>query len=154
MNDPYQKILQWQWRHNTLATDLIRIFLGIGLFVRGVLFLADPTMPETLVDAPGLDWFGYYVTWAHLLGGLFMTVGLFTRLSALIQLPILFGAVALVHLREGLFAPTQSLELSALVLFLLCVLLVFGPGRFSLDYYRQRRKKEPGAPSGAAPAMG
>ncbi len=154
MNDLYQKILQWQWRHNTPATDLIRIFLGGGLFVRGALFLIDPSRLEMLVDAPGPDWFGYYVTWAHILGGLLMTAGLFTRLSALIQLPILIGAVTLVHLREGLFAPTQSLELSALVLFLLCVVLVFGPGRLSLDYYRLRRKREPGAPSATAPAAG
>jgi uncharacterized membrane protein YphA (DoxX/SURF4 family) len=150
MNEPYRKILEWQWRHNTLASDLVRIFLGVSLFARGVLFLVDPSRLDMLIDGPGLGWFGYYVTWAHLIGGLLMTFGFLTRLSALIQLPILFGAVTLVHLREGLFAPTQSLELSTLVLFLLCVVLVFGSGRFSLDYYLYRRRSG----FGATPAMG
>lgn len=144
----YRNILRWQWRHNTFATDLVRLFLGVALFVRGLLFLINPDTLAALMQEQGLGWFAYYVTWAHLLGGLMLAAGMFTRIAALIQIPVLAGAVALLHLREGLFAPTQSLELSALVLFLLCVLFVFGPGRFSLDYFFYGRKIQP-APSEA-----
>ncbi|GIV60141.1 MAG: hypothetical protein KatS3mg043_1230 [Rhodothermaceae bacterium] len=156
--DRYRKLLRWQWRHNTIATDLVRIFLGVALLVRGVLFLLDPVRLSVLVEEPGLGWFVHYVTWAHIFGGALLAAGLFTRIAALIQLPILVGAVALVHLREGLLSPTQSLELATLVLFLLCVLLVFGPGRFSLDYYFWGRNIEPGPPvekgGSPAPAVG
>ncbi|GIV57617.1 MAG: hypothetical protein KatS3mg042_0530 [Rhodothermaceae bacterium] len=149
--DTYRRILRWQWTHNTTATELVRIFLGTALFVRGVLFLIDPARLETLMQEQGLGWFAHYVTWGHILGGLLLALGLFTRIAALLQLPILVGAVALVHLREGLLSPTQSLELAVLVLFLLCVFLVFGPGRLSLDYRFWGQKIEPGeTPRGAA----
>jgi hypothetical protein len=35
----YRQLQQWQWAHNTLALDLVRIFLGVALCIRGVLFL-------------------------------------------------------------------------------------------------------------------
>jgi len=135
MNGRYSTFLQWQWTHNTVASDVIRIFLGIALLVRGFLFVAEPSRLAHIVEASGLEWFAQYITWAHLIGGGMMTVGLFTRIATLIQIPVLLGAVSLVHLREGLFASSQSLELSALVLFLLAVILVFGPGRVSFDYF-------------------
>jgi uncharacterized membrane protein YphA (DoxX/SURF4 family) len=67
-------------------------------------------------------------------------VGLYTRLAALVQLPVLVGAVALVHWQDGLLSADQSLEFSALVLFLLGLVALFGGGRWSLDARR-------GAPS-------
>jgi uncharacterized membrane protein YphA (DoxX/SURF4 family) len=42
--------------------------------------------------------------------------------------------VFIVHRSDGLFAMGQSLEFSALVLFLLFVFLVSGAGRLSVDY--------------------
>ncbi len=39
-----------------------------------------------------------------------------------------------VHRRDELFALGQSLEFSALVLFLLCVFTIAGAGKLSLDY--------------------
>lgn len=53
--------------------------------------------------------------------------------SALVQLPILIGAVFLVHWNEGLLSANQSFEFSALVLFLLVLVCAFGSGRWSLD---------------------
>ena len=64
-----------------------------------------------------------------------IAVGLFTRVAALAQLPILIGAVFVVHLQSGLLAPAQSLEFSALVLFLLILLVLWGSGRLSVDRY-------------------
>ena len=76
----------------------------------------------------------HYVILAHFIGGLLLTIGLFTRLAALAQIPILAVAVFIVHRQDGLFAMGQSLEFSALVLFLLVVILVSGAGRLSLDH--------------------
>jgi uncharacterized membrane protein YphA (DoxX/SURF4 family) len=70
---------------------------------------------------------------AHLVGGALLVVGLYTRLAALVQLPVLAGAVLLVHWQNGLLSANQSLEFSALVLFLLVLVFLFGGGRWSLD---------------------
>lgn len=131
------KFFEWRETHENYGLDFIRIFLGIALFVRGYLFMSDQTLLQTFIGERGLLVAGFvihYVTLAHLYGGFIMTFGLMTRLSALVQIPVLMGAVYL-HYTEGLLAQGQSLELSVLVLFLLLVIYFYGPGRLSLDYY-------------------
>jgi len=59
-----------------------------------------------------------------------------------VQLPILIGAVFLVHLQEGLFTRHQNLEFSLLVLFLLVLVFIHGSGRWSVDYYVFQRQQE------------
>ncbi|MDX1429297.1 MAG: DoxX family protein [Rhodothermales bacterium] len=130
----YQKLLQWQWQHNSLGADLVRVFLGLALLIRGLLFAINPDSLADLAPDQVVDWVAYYIMIAHLVGGALLTVGLFTRVAALIQIPVLVGAVLVVHIRQGLASPNQSLELAALVLFLLIVFFVFGPGKRSLDY--------------------
>lgn len=59
-------------------------------------------------------------------------------LAAAVQVPILVGAVFLVHLREGLFA-SQNLEFALLVLFLLVLTVVHGGGGLSADHAMDKR---------------
>lgn len=135
----YRDIVRWLDNHREIVLDCIRIYLGIGLFVRGVLFISAAEGVAALVDLSEFSFASamvvHYVTFVHLLGGLMLAVGLLTRLVALLQVPILVGAVFLVHWQDGLLSANQSLEFSALVLFLLLVVLVFGAGRWSADYY-------------------
>jgi uncharacterized membrane protein YphA (DoxX/SURF4 family) len=65
--------------------------------------------------------------------GAMMTFGILTRLSALLQLPLVFGAVFFVNLFESPL--NTELWLSIICLVLLLVFLVIGSGRFSLDSY-------------------
>lgn len=130
----HQRLLKWQWAHNTIATDLIRIFIGIALLIRGFIFLSDSSQMAEITQRTELDWIGYYVIFAHIVGGFLLTLGLYTRLAALIQLPVLVGAVLLVHVREGLLSENQSLELAVLVLVILLVFFAIGAGKLSLDY--------------------
>ena len=55
--------------------------------------------------------------------------------SAVANIPVLFGAVFFVYIEQGLFTQNQGLEFTALVFFLLIVLLIYGPGRWSVDNY-------------------
>jgi uncharacterized membrane protein YphA (DoxX/SURF4 family) len=121
--------------------DLIRIYLGLGLAVRGVLLFMDPTWIGTMLDASGAS-----VTLAprliaigHIAGGALLGVGLFTRLAAAIQVLPVLGAVVLLHSREDLASENQSLEFSALVLVMLVFFACFGAGQWSLDAQRGHR---------------
>jgi len=121
----------------TLGFDLVRAYLGVGLFVRGVLFVSRPELVLGYMSTSE-SWFipyavAHYVAIAHLGGGVLLAVGLATRLAALAQLPVLFGAVFMVHSTESLLTAGQSLEFSALVLMLLVVYLVVGAGPLSVD---------------------
>lgn len=123
--------------HRDLVLDALRVYLGTGLFFRGLALLTTKGGLQQLVGTaePGLGLAGLsiYVTAAHLVGGAFLAVGLYTRIAALAQVPILVGAVFLVHWNNGLLSADQSLEFSALVLFLLVLVCAFGSGRWSLD---------------------
>jgi uncharacterized membrane protein YphA (DoxX/SURF4 family) len=121
-----------------IGFDLLRIYLGVALFVRGALFVADPGRVLSFVVRSG-DWFwplliAHYVGMAHLGGGILLTLGLATRLAAAIQVPILFGAVFLVHWHEGILSAGQGLELAGLVLVMLLAFSIFGAGPLSLDH--------------------
>lgn len=71
----------------------------------------------------------HYIALAHLGGGLMLAVGVFSPFAALMQIPILAGAVFVFHRQDGPLAFSQSLEFSALDLFLLVVFLITGSGR-------------------------
>lgn len=125
-----------------LGFDLVRIYLGIGLAVRGVLFLADPSwISEQLHTAQALLWPSRLIAIGHLAAGVLLGLGLFTRTAAFVQLVPVLGAVLLVHRREGLASAGQSLEFAALVAAMLVFYAAFGAGRLSLDAYLQRKTR-------------
>jgi putative oxidoreductase len=122
-----------------LGYDLMRAYLGIGLMVRGVLFVSQPELVLGYLQDIH-SWFlpyalAHFIAVAHLCGGLMLALGLATRLAAALQVPILFGAVFLVHSQGGLLDVGQSLEFSGLVLALLLVYLTFGSGQLSADAF-------------------
>lgn len=134
------------WQDPSLGLDVIRIYLGIGLLVRGALFISRP---EVLLDflKRSNSWFlpltaAQYVVAAHLCGGILLALGLGTRVAAAAQIPPLLGAVLFVHIGEGLLTAGQSLEFAALVLVMLSAFAVFGAGRLSLDAWIAQRNAE------------
>ena len=135
-----------------IVIDVVRVYLGAGLFFRGLVLALTESGLQQLTGgaAPSLTTSGIalYVMAAHLIGGAFLFVGLYTRLAALVQLPVLAGAVLLVHWQNGLLSANQSLEFSALVLFLLVLVFLFGGGRWSLDARRKQRSLEGSTPTG------
>jgi len=132
----HQKLVRWQWDHNSSASDLIRVFVGAALLVRGIWIFTDPSRLTEFAGDRSVDWIATYVMLAHIGGGVLLVVGFLTRLAAMIQLPILIVATFFVHFSDGFASPNQSLELSALMMVLLAVILVFGPGKRSVDYSR------------------
>ncbi len=136
-----QRFIAWAETRRETWLDCIRIYLGLGLFARGLLLITN-TSPGYFVDffeRAGQSWLStgillHYVMVAHFVGGFMLTIGFLTRIAAAVQIPVLFGAVFFVHRQDGLFAMGQSLEFSALVLLLLVVFMISGAGRLSLDH--------------------
>ena len=114
-----KEMVNWIKEHRDWCFDLMRIYLGIGLMIKGIYFLWQPDYVMSLVMESGNysalnTLLVHYVAMGHVAGGLLMALGMITRIGAAIQLPILFGAVFFIHLKEGLFAKDQSLELQFL----------------------------------------
>jgi len=132
--------LSWLDQHRETGYALIRIFLGAALFVRGFMHLADPSTITQLAGAQDVYMWYSYIIGGHLIGGLMLMFGVLTRVAALLQVPILAGAVVFIHLEQGLLTVGQSLELASLVLFLLAIFVLFGSGPISVDQYLATKK--------------
>ncbi|MET3114237.1 putative membrane protein YphA (DoxX/SURF4 family) [Pedobacter sp. CG_S7] len=66
----------------------------------------------------------HIIAFAHLVGGILITIGLLTRFAVVIQIPILLSAIFFVNLSKGFSTLNSELWLSVIVLFLL--VLFFG----------------------------
>jgi uncharacterized membrane protein YphA (DoxX/SURF4 family) len=123
---------------------ILRIGLGILLFTKGINFISNTVQLEgILANTKHIElyasWFAFVVAWAHIFGGLFIVMGLFTRIFCLVQLPIVLVALSMsvsYHILSGyaLFEIITGF-----------VLLVFfsleGGGTLSLDNYFVYRSK-------------
>ncbi|SEP03202.1 DoxX family protein [Mucilaginibacter sp. OK283] len=135
------KIEHWGDTHHPKILDLIRVALGVFLLLKGIAFMENTAYLRDLIDSqdivdlsPGvLMVLVYYVTFAHMIGGILITLGIFTRLASLIQIPIVLGAVFV----TGIFRePINALEWpSVIALILLSVFTILGSGPISLDRY-------------------
>lgn len=116
--------------------SMLRILLGVIIFIKGVFFLKDNTsFYAYIADADmGFSQFMlmHMVVMAHLAGGLMIIFGVLTRSAILIQIPILLGAVFFV----GKYAGINDEFILALATFLLSAyVLAVGSGKFSFDHY-------------------
>jgi len=138
----YYSIINWLENNNKMAYSLIRIFLGLALFVRGVILSLDTATIIRLAGSEQYYWWYSYIIVIHMIGGLCLAIGFATRIAALAQIPILIGAVFIIHLKKDLASPEQSLEISVLVLVLLFVFFLFGAGALSIDNYIKKSKEK------------
>lgn len=136
------RIEHWGDAHHPRWLDALRIALGIVIFAKGVSFIADTDSIASLLQNTNFQlsiWSAvHYIAFAHLIGGIFIALGLVTRLAIAFQLPILFGAVFFVNITNGFSFLNSEFWLSALVLLLLLVFFIVGSGPYSLDQAMNR----------------
>jgi putative oxidoreductase len=135
---------KWANAHTYLPVDLIRVALGVFLFMKGVFFI---TNIQYLVDliSPIDNFEGgmygmfivHYIAPAHMIGGIMIAFGLLTRWAIIAQLPILIGAI-IVNFMGHMHSQSLLLALSVLIV---CVFFLFyGGGKHSADYYFKMQK--------------
>ncbi len=145
-----EKFEYWGDRHHPKWLDIIRIVLGIFLCYKGVDFLrntSDLISLMTLRSPFGsfvIILVAHYVAFAHIIGGFFLTIGMFTRAACLIQIPILIGAIIFVNINatRNAFSPYSELFLSILILLLLIYFLIIGNGPLSVKMPPEEHLKE------------
>ncbi|SES10577.1 DoxX family protein [Pedobacter rhizosphaerae] len=136
-----RKIEHWGDVHHAKWLDYLRILLGLIIFGKGVSFISDTTTLQNLITENNVFGFSgmmismaiHVVAFAHLVGGILITLGLVTRFAVVIQIPILISAVFFVNLTQGFSMLNSELWLSVIVLFLLILFWVVGSGPLSVD---------------------
>lgn len=108
-----------------------------------------------LFGGPGLDgfvaWagtigvsplFAYLAAFAELIGGLMMFFGIAAEVGALLTIPVMIGAVFLVHWQHGYFMQNGGFEYPFNLILLALVIIIGGSGRCSLyNPFKELRKK-------------
>ena len=130
---------KWANTHTYFTVDLVRIALGIFLFVKGVTFITNIQYLVDLLapfDKANGGMYGmfmvHYIASAHFLGGIMIVFGLLTRWAIIAQLPILIGAVVINFMGQ---MHSQNLLLSLTTLAICIAFLFYGSGKNSADYY-------------------
>lgn len=138
--DTLHKLEKWADTHHPIWIDYIRIVLGLYLVFKGIIFVSNPS--ELLTAMSGADLFItsmtliHYIAFSHIIGGILIAVGLLTRFAAVLQLPILFGAVFLVNPQLFfIFGYNFEFWSSVVVLLLLILFLFYGSGKLSVSGY-------------------
>jgi uncharacterized membrane protein YphA (DoxX/SURF4 family) len=136
-----KELNKWANTHTYLPIDLLRMALGIFLFMKGIFFITNIQYLADLISP--IDKIGggmfliHYIAPAHMVGGIMIFFGLLTRWAIIAQLPVLIAAVIINFMGE---MHSQNLFL-ALVTLTICVFFLFyGSGKHSADYYFKMQK--------------
>lgn len=135
------RIEKWGDSHHPRFLDIIRIFLGIFLLLKGLGFMDNTAnlkyLIESRTDITVAPWvlmlLVYYVTFVHMVGGTLIAMGIMTRFSAIMQIPVVFGAVFFINVLESPFNTDLASSIVALVL--LVLFAIIGSGRWSIENY-------------------
>jgi putative oxidoreductase len=136
--------------HHPRWLVVLRVGLGLCLFAKGITFMSNTALLDKFLSgsywAGSAGWLAIVITWASLLGGFFIAVGLMTRWMCILQLPILIGAIIFINSQKSGFAIQSELGMAFLVLLLLIFFLVEGSGPLSLDgyFFRNRDRNSQG----------
>jgi len=141
-----QRLEYWGDRHHPRWMDIVRIALGIFLCYKGVDFIGHMSDLVSLMysNTDTAPFFyilaGHYAAAAHILGGIFLILGVMTRLACLIQIPVLLGALFFLSTNKEMLRPYSELFLTLLVLLLLIYFLIAGNGPWSIKMEEEEKK--------------
>jgi uncharacterized membrane protein YphA (DoxX/SURF4 family) len=132
---------QWNHTHASLLMLVARTVLGLILLAKGIFFISHAQQLKELIlqsnFAAGTGFWTAYVCFAHLFGGVFLILGLFTRIAAIMQLPVLIGAIFFIIPQQQ---TGSDLAVSVVALLLLVLVIIKGAGDLSMDDYRQKHE--------------
>ncbi|MDP4150669.1 MAG: DoxX family protein [Bacteroidota bacterium] len=148
----FQNIARWGNEHHPRWFVFLRIALGLLLFAKGIAFMSNASLLDEIVYGttnPTNDnsaWLRILITWANLLGGALLIIGMQTRLVCFLQLPILVGAILFINLHKNGVAFPSELWSALLTLAGLIFFIIEGGGPLSIDkyFYKNRDRRTAG----------
>lgn len=120
--------------NNRIILLIFRVILGLTLFIKGVSFIRNKVLIETLVSKNAvlekLTFLNVLIPFIHILGGFFILIGIYTRIAILIQIPIIIAAIIFLYNSEREVYP-KEIAFALTLLIMLVVFLKFGDGFYS-----------------------
>lgn len=123
--------------------SFLRIVTGLIILLRAFIFIFVTANLQSIIKtdltvfAENSSALSTIISILNIAGGLFILVGFVTRISAIIQIPILFVAVFIINIKH-IGSNMPEFILSLVTLLLLFVIVYKGSGPFSADEYFRR----------------
>ena len=122
----------------------LRIILGIALLYKGIQFIKNDALLTTIIaNEEGVKqfiWLHQLIPFAHLLSGVFITIGYYTKWMAMSQIPILIGAIFFIYTDNRAYLSTIELPFAVIILVLLTLFSFKGDGIFSINSLIKKEK--------------
>ena len=120
---------------NKIVTLLLRVILGGALFVKGVDFIRNKVILRQIIsETDALEKFPILeatIPWIHILGGVMIIIGLYTRLVIFIQIPLVVGAIIILLNTKNASFYSIEMVFAVTILLMLLICLKFGDGFYS-----------------------
>lgn len=125
----------------TFVNFALRLVVGLLLLLKGLYFISHSQQLENIIlessAASAVNFMVSYISFAHLFGGVFIMLGLITRVAIILQIPIIVGALYY-NLTPHAFGTGSEIILSIVVFVLLIYVLLNGSGAISMDDYLKK----------------
>lgn len=119
------------------GATLLRVILGIVYVMHAYLALvingpAGMIAYNAKAGIPLPEIATWYLILAHGLGGILLVLGIYTRWAALANVPVMLGAIAFVHRKNGFWAHQQGYEYVLVLLVATVAVAMIGGGALSV----------------------
>lgn len=78
------------------------------------------------------EWLAYLAAFSEFIGGWLLLLGIFAELGALMVIPVMLGAIFIIHWDQGFFAQNNGFEYPFSLAISLLAIIIGGPGKFAL----------------------
>lgn len=125
--------------HTSWALTIVRLTLGSLFFLHGAQkvfgWFGGPGLTNFVAWTVSMGvpvWLGYAAAYAEFIGGCLLFLGFAARLGALLTIPVMIGAVVVVHWPHGYFGQNGGFEYPLNLIFFALAIFVGGPGKLAL----------------------
>lgn len=141
--DKYYKIVDSLSNLKSLPLLLMRLILAIGFFGPAKMKMGNidgiiSWFESINIPMPALN--AYLATGTEALGVVLLALGLGTRLISVPLIITMMVAIVTVHLGNGFEAGNNGFEIPLYYMIMLFTLLIYGGGKFSLDYLLRKKQ--------------
>ncbi len=127
-----------------IAVLLLRVILGGALFIKGVDFVRNKVVLKQVISETDyiykFSFLEVVIPWIHLLGGVFIAIGMYTRIVIYIQIPLVIGAIIVLLNTKNTSFQSPEIIFAVIILIMLLIYLKFGDGFYSWRNLIQKEK--------------
>lgn len=140
MIEKYQSVIKHLSKLKDLHLLAVRLILAYGFYNPAVMKWQNiDSITEWFagmgIPFPGLN--AYLAASTEMAGVVLLTLGLASRIISIPLIFVMIVAIVTVHIGNGFEAGNNGFEIPVYYILLLLVILIYGAGKFSVDYLLQ-----------------